>query len=127
MKRPASEAPNILEQMYRVTFLRIVTGASDSIQFGSLLTGSRGQPVASGQLKGSVQTEIDETGLRATIGVGQGLPYARSIEDGIDGRTGRPLTLRSEVGGFHSVALTVAGMPNIIAAAVGETRRDFDG
>lgn len=113
--------------MYRVTFLRIVTGAADSIQFGSELTGSRGQPVQSGQLRGSVQTEIDESGLRARIGVGQGLPYARGIEDGIDPRTGRPLTLRSEVGGFHSVALTVAGMPNIIAAAAAETRRDFDG
>lgn len=126
MKRPISEATNVLEQMYRVTFLRIVTKAHTSIQEGSALTGSKGQPVQSGQLQLSVQTEF-EGELRAVIGVGQGLPYARGIEDGIDGRTGRPLTLRSPVGGFHSVALTVAGMPAIIAEAVEETKRDFDG
>lgn len=114
--------------MYRVTFLRIVTAAHDSIVFGSALTGSPGQPVANvkgGQLRASWQTEIDETGLRATIGTN--LIYARGIEDGISGKTGLPMTLRANIGGFHSVGLTVAGMPNIIAAAVEETRRDFDG
>jgi hypothetical protein len=87
----------------------------ESIVEGSAITGAPGQPVQTGLLKGSWQRRI--LGPLAQMIV-TNLVYAQPIEDGI-GRYG-PLTLRSQVGGFHSVKLTRAGWPRVVAHAVHE-------
>jgi hypothetical protein len=84
-----------------------------AIQFGSELTGSPGQPVDTGNLRNAWIRENPSENVSI---VSTNVEYAQSIEDGI-GPHG-PLTLRSAVGGFHSVALTVAGFDRIVDAAV---------
>lgn len=90
-------------------FLTTVTEAHSSIVNGSSTTGAPGQPVDTGYLKGSWQTTF-ESPTEATIATN--VVYAPQIEDGT--RDGRALTLRSRVGGFHSVKLTIAGLHRII-------------
>lgn len=94
----------------QAVFVNTVSAAQDSIQHGSALTGSPGQPVQSGNLKASWQStfESKDVALISTNTV-----YAPDIEDGT--RNGRELTLRSQVGGFHSVKHTIAGLPAIVA------------
>lgn len=84
-----------------------------SIQFGSSITGSPGQPVDTGNLRNAWIRENPSENVSI---VSTNVEYAQSIEDGI-GPHG-PLTLRSAVGGFHSVALTVAGFDLIMSAAM---------
>jgi hypothetical protein len=96
----------------RDVFVGTVAAAAASITDGSALTGAPGQPVDTGALKASWQT-VFETPTSAVIGTN--LVYAPLIEDGISGKTGQPLTLRSQVGGFHSVALTVLNFDRIVA------------
>ncbi len=93
------------------------TGAVDlafkSVVEGDPLTGAPGQPVQTGNLKSSWQktytSKTEAEIITNTI-------YAQPIEEGI-GPHG-PLTLKSEVGGFHSVGLTVAGWQKIVDASV---------
>lgn len=92
-------------------FVNIVNAAMDSIVNGSPVTGAPGQPVDTGNLKASWQEDF-ESPTAATISTN--VVYARPIEDGV-GPHG-PLTLRSAVGGFHSVGLTIAGFGAIVAA-----------
>lgn len=75
-----------------------------SIVEGSEITGAPGQPVASGDLKRSWKME-QETPNRVLIATDKF--YAPWIEEGVN------MTLRSTEGGFHSVALTTAGMQRI--------------
>lgn len=82
------------------------TGAPDP------LTGAPGQPVDTDTLRSSWLLAVTPSEGRITTNVA----YARAIEDGI-GPHG-PLTLRSTVGGFHSVKLTVAGASAIQADVV---------
>lgn len=97
---------------------RVFTNAAltlhDSIVNGSPITGSPGQPVDSGRLKASWIPEFPEANRFETT---TNVPYARIIEDNLRGAT-----LRSSVGGFHSVALTVAGFSRIVDHAVAEER-----
>ena len=106
----------------RAVFLNTASAVKDSITDGSAVTGSPGQPVGQygpgyhkgkvgGTLKASWQLWFDtpETAVIATDTI-----YAPPIEDGI-GKYG-PLTLRSTVGGFHSVKMTVAGFERIVDA-----------
>jgi hypothetical protein len=86
--------------------------AKESITDGSELTWSPGQPVQSSRLKDSWILELSEW---VAVIVSRGVPYAKAIEEGV-GPHG-PLTLRSEVGGWHSIKLTKAGMSKIVAAA----------
>jgi hypothetical protein len=88
--------------------------ALQSIQFGSPLTGAPGQPVDTSNLRNSWQ---DEKVSPTEHVISTPVEYAQPIEDGI-GPHG-PLTLRSAVGGFHSIAQTVANFDRIVDAAVG--------
>ena len=97
-------------------FVDMVAALKASIVEGSALTGAPGQPVYSGNLANSWQEVVAPDLKSAVIGVGAergAHTYAEAIEDGV-GRYG-PLTLRSNVGGFHSVKLTVANADALLA------------
>lgn len=106
----------------QAVFLGIATHAHRSIVEGSEVTGAPGQPVDTGNLKTSWQLSFPSAD-RALISTN--VIYAPIIESGIrpigsgrgnaTGRTGTRITLRSPVGGFHSVQLTVDGLPKIVA------------
>ena len=91
-------------------------GVTDEVQRsvveGSALTGAPGQPVAAvlgGTLKGSwIPSHIAPFRWRTVTNT----VYAPSIEDLI-GPHGK-ITIRSSVGGGHSVKLTRAGWQNIV-------------
>src|SRR5690349_19272389 len=88
-------------------FAGTVLEAFNSIQTGSPITASPGQPVDTGALRASWQVQfLSET--EALISTNS--PYAHSIEDGISySHKGEPLTIHSPVGGAHSVAITIFG------------------
>jgi hypothetical protein len=93
----------------RAIFVDAATEVQRSVTVGSEITGAPGQPVASGALRDSWIPEfLDANTWRTSTN----LPYALPIEEGV-GRFG-PLTLRSAVGGFHSVALTIANFDRIV-------------
>lgn len=87
-----------------------------SIVVGSAITGAPGQPVDTGALKASWMIEWAGSWVATITST---LIYAALIEAGI-GRFG-PLTLRSRVGGFHSLALTAAGWQRLVDAAARDT------
>lgn len=89
----------------------IVNEVERSIKFGSEITGAPGQPVDTGNLLNSWSTFWETPGIAASIITN--CIYAPDIEDGT--RNGRAMTLRSQVGGFHSVKLTRVAFPRIIA------------
>jgi hypothetical protein len=91
----------------------VVAEAFRSVQTGSELTGAPGQPVDTGRLRSS--WHITWQGREAAL-ISTNVVYAEQIEDGT--RAGRELTLRSQVGGFHSVKLTLAGAGNILRHVV---------
>ena len=95
----------------QAVFVNTASHAYESIVNGDQLTGAPGQPVDTGALRASWQLTFDSP-TDATISTN--LAYAPAIEDAV-GPHGT-LTLRSQVGGFHSLALTVAGMSRIVAA-----------
>jgi len=93
----------------RDTFIASVQEVQKSIVEGSQITTAPGQPVDTGQLKGSWVPEfISDTVWRTTTNV----VYAPGIEDQV-GPHGA-ITLRSARGGFHSVRLTRTGWPRIV-------------
>jgi hypothetical protein len=93
----------------KAAFAGSAVAVQESVVDGSPITGAPGQPVDTGNLKASWQIEF--TG-EWTASVTTGVEYAQAIEAGI-GPHG-PMTLRSEVGGFHSVKLTRAGWPRLV-------------
>ncbi len=98
----------------KLIFFTTANELQNSIKEGSRVTGSPGQPVAilnGGELKNSWQLEFLDLFLATTT---TPIIYARGIEEGMDPRTGNQLTLRSEVGGFHSVKLTRAGYQKLV-------------
>lgn len=106
-------------RLTRELFLGTVTEVERSIVSGSSITGAPGQPVDTGNLKGSWQVVFDSaTQARIVTNV----IYAQPIEEGT--RAGRALVLRSKVGGFHSVEKTVQGFGRIqesVAQRLGAT------
>lgn len=95
-------------------FVDTVMAVKESVVLGSPITGAPGQPVDSANLRDSWTEEFrDATHARVITNVA----YAVPIEEGV-GPHG-PLTLRSEVGGFGSVAKTVAGFPRLVAHVAG--------
>lgn len=105
-------------------FTNVVAAVQDSIQNGSSVTGAPGQPVVTGNLRTSWQSEMRSP---TSAVVSTNVEYAPSIEDAVSyAHGGTPLTLRSEVGGFHSVALTVAGLPQLVASEVAKMEGQRD-
>lgn len=98
------------EAKRRAVFVNTVSAVKDSVVNGSPITGAPGQPVDTGTLKNSWVAEFD-TSESATISTN--VEYAPVIEDNLRGAT-----LRSQVGGFHSVKLTVAGFQRLVDAEV---------
>lgn len=91
-------------------FANVVSSARASITDGSPLTGAPGQPVDTGALKASfiVTRESPTTALISTH-----LPYAEGIEDGVSSH-GTPIHFKSQVGGAHSIAKTIANIGRIV-------------
>ena len=97
------------ERRARDVFVASTVEVRRSIVEGSTLTGAPGQPVDTGALRASfVDDFVSSTEWRIQTNI----EYAPVIEDGI-GKNG-PITLRSEVGGMHSVKKTVAGWDRIV-------------
>lgn len=86
--------------------------AFDSVTIGSGISGAPGQPVDTGDLFRSWKRERLSRWDRVMYSK---LVYAWGIENAI-GPHG-PITLRSLVGGFHSVKLTVAAWQRIVEFA----------
>ncbi|HEY4133503.1 MAG TPA: hypothetical protein VGM50_22985 [Gemmatimonadaceae bacterium] len=97
----------------RAAFARVASRAYESIQVGSELTGSKGQPVDHGELRASYQLLFPSP---TTAAITTDSPYARQNEDGIARPGGGPYRQKSPVGGRWSIALTVAALPRIIEA-----------
>lgn len=96
-----------VERRAEKAFIESVHLARESIVDGSFLTGSPGQPDATGELKGSWREVIGADG--AVVSTRH--PGAPTIEHGI--RHGQRLELHAG-GGFHSVALTRAAWQRIV-------------
>lgn len=108
------------ENVTQETFGRAVSLAHDSITIGSAITAAPGQPVKTGALMRSFQVRFNG---RWSALIGSDLVYAPFIEHGI-GAYG-PLTLRSKVGGFHSIKRTRAGWPRIVNFALSEAKSRY--
>lgn len=126
MERDLVRFAERLEERARGAFLGGVSGAKESVVTGSAVTGAPGQPVDTGNLRASWQQSFPEDWLGR---ISTNVEYAPAIEEGQqepyelpDGRTvtPQPMTLRSAVGGFHSVKLTRAGWQAIADQAVRE-------
>jgi hypothetical protein len=105
-----------VETLSTAVFVDVANDVKESIVNGSPLTGAPGQPVDTGNLKSSWQLVFAST--KAAI-IGTNVKYARVIEDNTRGAL-----LRSKVGGFHSVKLTLQGFKRIVDAVA---RRHKDG
>jgi hypothetical protein len=108
LNRFATKAERRLMDTFRFT----VELSYESIVNGSTITGAPGQPVDTGALRASWQ-QIFDTRTRARIITKQA--YAVPMEEGI-GPHGM-ISLRSKVGGFHSVKMTVLNFDRVVAAA----------
>ncbi len=93
-----------------ILFFDVSDALHESIKEGSSTTGSPGQPVQLSDLKLSWHLRHLEPFLAQTSTPSL---YARNIEEGI-GSGGKQLTLRSEVGGFHSVKTTRVGFQKLV-------------
>lgn len=116
-------------------FVGVAQAVHESVVEGSPVTGAPGQPVDTGNLKNSWQLTFPERGLAQTA---TNVVYAEAIEEGQQephtrrqrSRFGieqifvepRPMVLRSQVGGFHSVKLTRAGFTRLVRSAVQRVR-----
>ncbi len=117
-----SNLPEFSRQL-QTTEAQIVREVTDiafgSIVNGSLLTGSPGQP---DDLRDGDWVESFPSQTSGKISTSE--PSARSVEDGISYKFGTPLTkLKSEIGGFHSLALTHQNADKIIGAVIQRVRR----
>lgn len=112
-KRDIAEFQRLLARRQRAAFLDAAGVALESIKVGSLLTGAPGQPVDTGNLRNSWEKEITSASTGRIFSTAE---YAEAIEEGI-GPHG-PMSVRSQVGGFHSAKLTVAAWDRIMSASV---------
>lgn len=101
-------------------FVGSVTAIHGSVTDGSALTGAPGQPVDTGNLKASWQQMFPEdwvgevatvTEYAPAIEEGQQMPYTNRYGTYVEPQ---PMTLRSSVGGFHSVKLTRSNWDRIV-------------
>ena len=115
-----ASASAAIEGRVRDAFTHSTDEVERSVRNGSEITGAPGQPVDQYELKPSFRAErLGDLVWQITTKVA----YAQAIEDGIQPSyvtakgtqvTPRRMTLRSNVGGFHSVALTRAGWDRIV-------------
>lgn len=98
----------------RAVFVGTATEVLRSIQEGSEITGAPGQPVDTGNLRASWNIAFPDEN---TAVVSTNVEYAPEIEDNTRGAS-----LRSAVGGFHSVKITRAGFDRIVASEVKKVR-----
>ena len=103
----------LVDDRLRRTVNECVVEVQRSVVEGSEITGAPGQPVDTGFLKSSWIARFLEAWRWTTT---TAAAYAKHIEEAVG------LTLRSEVGGFHSVKLTIAGWQRIVAACVARVR-----
>src|SRR5512143_3654198 len=96
-------------------FVNTAVAVLDSIRDGSIVTGAPGQPVQTGTLRGSWQLTFPSPTTAMVFSGGAASAYNWQIEDGVSWR-GTPLTLRSQVGGFHSVQLTIMNFDRLVYA-----------
>ncbi len=99
-----------VETTSKRVFAGVCAEVQRSVVDGSEITNAPGQPVDTGRLKASWIGEfVSDHEFQLTSDV----PYAEAIET-----NARGAQLRSSVGGFHSLALTEAGFPAIVATVV---------
>lgn len=90
-------------------FVGCVDEAFNSVVLGSPITGAPGQPVDTGVLRSSWQKYFTSP-TQAQISTN--VEYAPYIEDGMNSRGA--FHLRSTVGGFHSLKMTIAAFQRIV-------------
>jgi hypothetical protein len=100
----------------RQVFVGTVHAVHGSIVEGSPVTGAPGQPVVSGRLAESYSDTI-EGNLGRVV---SGHPAAAMVEDGI--HPGGGALLYQHGGGPHSVKLTHAAFPRLVAAVASQVR-----
>lgn len=121
-------------------FQGCVGAVRTSIVDGSSITSAPGQPVDTSNLRRSWREEYPQEWVGTVLSYD--VPYAEAIEEGqqntywrqTERGTGwgyasvrispKPMTRRSEVGGFHSVKLTRSGWQNIVDHVVKEVVHD---
>lgn len=103
------------ERTLQTVFVASCADAKDSIQNGSALTGSPGQPVDEGELKASWELNFESPTVAV---ISTNTPYAESNEDGIARPDGGAYVQRSTVGGRWSLRKTILGWPRIVDASV---------
>lgn len=115
-----------VEQRNRAIFVGSVSSVAGSVVEGSPVTSAPGQPVDTGNLRNSWQTTFPGEWLGE---VATNVEYAPAIEEGqqppyttASGTqvTPGPMTLRSAVGGFHSLKMTRAGWVPLMRSVVTE-------
>lgn len=103
----------LVDRRIHDTFVGCATEVHRSVVEGSALTGAPGQPVDTGNLKGSWVPEfLSPTYWQTTTGV----EYARHVEENVRG-------VKFKNHGPHSVALTRTGWPRIVAHVVAQVKR----
>lgn len=110
-------------------FTDCVAMVTESIKVGSAITGAPGQPVDTGFLRGSWQSEFTGPG---TARVMTNVSYAPAIETGVrsdydphgaeNPNPSKGPHRPSTVGGHHSVKLTCAAFDRIVKAAVAKVK-----
>lgn len=105
-----------VEARQQAVFVNTAVAVKDSITVGSPVTGSPGQPVDTSNLLNSWQLSFP---TQSTAEITTNVVYAPAIEEGV-GPHGA-LTLRSAVGGFHSVAATRSNFDLLVGDVVRTT------
>lgn len=108
-------------------FINVASGVKESIVNGSAVTGAPGQPVDTGNLRDSWQLTFES---KQSALVSTNIAYAPVIEDNLrssfnprgeqpEREPGRK-SIKSIVGGFHSVKLTVGAFDRIVESKLAE-------
>lgn len=108
-------------------FINVAKDVKASIVDGSAVTGAPGQPVDTGNLKASWQLTME---AKHSALISTNVAYAPVIEDNLrssfDPRGAMPVKdalrkpIKSTVGGFHSVKLTVGAFDRIVESKLAE-------
>lgn len=90
----------------------------ESIKVGSPLTAAPGQPVDTANLRNSWQYEFDNPENPTKALVATPVEYAEAVEDAVGPNGPRVYGRKNGIGGSHSVKLTAAAWPKIVAHEV---------